>query len=79
MRRETGIVGREGELGILHGTLRDASAGRGRLALIAGEAGFIGVFVVEDGELHEAECRCRVADFAQDFGFGAFAIFVFGM
>lgn len=39
MQRDTGIVGRDGELGILRGTLRDAVAGRGRLALIAGEAG----------------------------------------
>ena len=33
------IVGRDGELGVLRGALRDAAAGRGRLALIAGEPG----------------------------------------
>ncbi|MFN8604289.1 MAG: AAA family ATPase [Candidatus Binatia bacterium] len=39
MQPDASIVGRDGELGVLRGALRDAAAGRGRLALIAGEPG----------------------------------------
>jgi tetratricopeptide (TPR) repeat protein len=39
VRREAGFFGRARELSTLLATLRDADAGRGRLALLAGEAG----------------------------------------
>lgn len=39
VRRRPGFVGRDGELATLLGTLREAAAGCGRLAVVTGEAG----------------------------------------